>query len=122
MADDSHNKLVEVVGKAPSREWIEEFFEYANELLSYEEIDHHKGDDRLVISVQSDRIAITMNSRYVLVAFFNKERIKFMVREGNGLPLIRSSFVEPKQFLFYVLESRPCLVTVGRPPNDYLAS
>ena len=84
MADDSHNKLVEVVGKAPSREWIEEFFEYANELLSYEEIDHHKGDDRLVISVQSDRIAITMNSRYVLVAFFDKERIGFIVRDGSG--------------------------------------
>jgi len=80
MANDSHNKLVEVVGEAPSREWVEEFFEHANELLSYEEIDHHKGDDRLVISVQSDRIAITMNSRYVLVVFFDKERIGFIVR------------------------------------------
>jgi len=84
MADNSHDKLVEVVGKAPSREWIEKFFEYASELLSCEEIDHHEGDDRLVISVQSDRIAITMNSRYVLVVFFNKERIGFTVREGSG--------------------------------------
>ncbi len=63
--------------------------------------------------------SVPVSSAPVQVA---KERIKFMVREGNGLPLIRSSFVEPKQFLFYVLESRPCLVTVGRPPNDYLAS
>ena len=83
MADNSHGKLVEVVGTAPSREWIEKFFEYANELLSYEEIDYHEGDGRLVISVQSDRIAITMNSRYVLVVFFNKERIGFIVREGS---------------------------------------
>ncbi len=84
MADDSHDKLVDVVKKAPDRDWIEKFFEYANELLSYEEIDYHEGDDRLVISVQSDRIAITMNSRYVLVAFFNKNRMGFIVREGSG--------------------------------------
>jgi hypothetical protein len=84
MSSDAHERLVDVVSKAPSREWIEDFFEYAHELLSYEEIDHHEGDDRLVISVQSDRIAITMNSRYVLVAFFNKERTGFIVREGSG--------------------------------------
>ena len=84
MSSDAHEKLVDVVSKSPNREWIEDFSEYADELLSYEEIDHHEGDDRLVISVQSDRIAITMNSRYVLVAFFNKERIGFIVREGSG--------------------------------------
>lgn len=83
MASDIHNKLVEVIGKSPSREWMEEFFEYAHELLSYEEIEYHENDDRLVTSVQSDRIAVTMNSRYVLVAFLGKERMGFIVRGGS---------------------------------------
>lgn len=83
MKNDAHKKLIEVVGKAPSREWIEEFFEYAKELLSYEHIDLRDGDDRLVITVQSDRIAVSMNSRYVLVAFFSKQRVGFIVREGS---------------------------------------
>ena len=80
---DTYGKLVEVVGQAPNREWMEEFLRYANKLLSYEEITHHEDDGRLVTSLQSDRLAITMNSRYVLVAFFNKERVGFIVRGGS---------------------------------------
>lgn len=83
MVGDTHTRLVNVVSKAPSREWIEEFFEYAEELLSDEQITHHEGDDRLVTSLRSDRLAITMNSRYVLVAFVNRPRIGFIVRKGS---------------------------------------
>lgn len=83
MNGDTHEKLVDVVSKAPSRDWIEGFFEHAEDLLSYDQIKHHEGDGRLVTSLRSDRIAITMNSRYVLVALFKKERIGFIVRKGS---------------------------------------
>lgn len=83
MSSDTHKKLVDVVSKAPNREWIERFFDHTEELLSYDQINHHERDDRLVMSLRSDRIAVTMNSRYVLVAFFNKERIGFVVRKGS---------------------------------------
>lgn len=80
---DTRETLVEVVQQAPDRSWMQEFLEYANELLTYEKIKHHEGDDRLVTSLRPDRLAVTMNSRYVLVAFFNKQRIGFIVRRGS---------------------------------------
>lgn len=83
MSSETHEELVAVVSKAPSREWIESFFEYAQDLLSSDQIPHHDGDDRLVTSLRSDRLAVTMNSRYVLVAFLSKQRIGFIVRTGS---------------------------------------
>ena len=83
MTGDAHERLVELVAKAPSREWIEEYFSHLNDLLSHDQIDYREGDDRLVTSLRSDRVAVTMNSRYVLVAFLNKQRIGFLVRNES---------------------------------------
>ncbi|MEF8782664.1 MAG: hypothetical protein V5A39_05185 [Haloarculaceae archaeon] len=83
MSSHTHEKLADVVSNAPNREWVAEFFEYAHELLSSDQISHHDGDDRLVMSLQSDRLAVTMNSRYVLVAFLSKQRVGFILRPGS---------------------------------------
>lgn len=82
MGDDSHEALVEIVGSAPHADWMDDFFDLLEELLS--KVEPRDDDPRLVTSiVRGDRIAVTMNSRYVLTAYPERPRVGFIIREGS---------------------------------------
>jgi len=64
---ESHKRLVERVKFAPSREWINDYFELLKELISFTGLSN--GDPRLVLSIPKDKILpVTINRRYVLAA------------------------------------------------------
>lgn len=82
MNDTSRRELVQIVGKAPNIDWIDDFFDLLYQLLSYVEL--RDDDPRLVIStVRGDRIAVSMNSRYVLVAYPEEPAVGFIIRRGG---------------------------------------
>ena len=70
--EEAHETLVHRVQQAPSREWATEFFDLLNDLIAATGV---AGDDaRLVTSIaQDDRIAVSINNRYVLGSFFSGE-------------------------------------------------
>jgi len=70
--EKAHETLVHRVQQAPSREWVTEFFDLLNDLIAATGL--AEDDARLVTSIaQDDRIAVIINNRYVLGAFFSGE-------------------------------------------------
>jgi len=70
--EEAHETLVHRVQQAPSREWATEFFDLLKDLIAVTGL--AEDDARLVTSIaQDDRIAIIINNRYVLGAFFSNE-------------------------------------------------
>lgn len=64
---DAHKRLVARVKFAPSREWMNDYFELLKELISFTGLSN--GDPRLVMSIPKDKILpVTINRRYVLAA------------------------------------------------------
>jgi hypothetical protein len=61
---------------------MDDFFDLLSELLSSVELQEE--DPRLVISVvRGDRIAVSMNSRYVLTAYPEESALGFIIRRGS---------------------------------------
>ncbi|MFC4249006.1 phospholipase D family protein [Natribaculum luteum] len=70
--EEAHETLVQRVQQAPSREWATDFFDLLNDLIAATGL--AEDDARLVTSIaQSDRIAVSINNRYVFGAFFSGE-------------------------------------------------
>jgi len=70
--EEAHETLVHRVQQAPSREWATEFFDLLNDLIAATGL--AEDDARLVTSIaQDDRIAVSINNRYVFGAFFSGE-------------------------------------------------
>ena len=70
--EEAHETLVNRVQQTPSREWATEFFDLLNDLIAATGL--AEDDARLVTSIaQDDRIAVSMNNRYVLGLFFSGE-------------------------------------------------
>lgn len=69
---EAHETLVRRVRQAPNREWATEFFGLLNDLIAATGL--AEDDARLVTSIpQDDRIAVSINNRYVLGSFFSGE-------------------------------------------------
>lgn len=65
---DAHKRLVECVKFAPSREWINDYFELLRGLISFTGLSND--DPRLVLSIPKDKVLpVTINRRYVLAAY-----------------------------------------------------
>jgi len=77
--EDSHKDLVDRVAEAPSPEWAYSYLKLAGELLSETELSDD--DPRLLMSLpQAGTLPITVNNRYALVAFREKEsRTEFIL-------------------------------------------
>ena len=70
--EEAHETLVGRVRQAPSRGWATAFFDLLNNLIAATGL--AEDDARLVTSIaQNDRIAVSINNRYVLGAFFSDE-------------------------------------------------
>lgn len=70
--EEAHETLVHRVQQAPSREWATDFFDLLNDLIAATGL--AEDDARLVTSIaQNDRIAVSINNRYVLGSFFSGE-------------------------------------------------
>lgn len=70
--EEAHETLVNRVQQAPSQEYATEFFNLLNNLIAATGLT--EDDARLVTSIaQDDRIAISINNRYVLGSFFSGE-------------------------------------------------
>jgi serine/threonine protein kinase len=66
--EDAETRLIERLRLAPDREWAESYLDLARQLVEVAGLG--KDDPRLVMSIpQSGGLPITINSRYVLVAF-----------------------------------------------------
>jgi hypothetical protein len=70
--EEAHETLVHRVQQAPSREWASDFLDLLNDLIAATGLAEE--DARLVTSIaQNDRIAVSINNRYVLGSFFSGE-------------------------------------------------
>ncbi|MFC7129168.1 phospholipase D family protein [Haloferax chudinovii] len=70
--EEVHDTLVNRVQQAPNRGWAVDFFGLLNDLIAATGL--AEDDARLVTSIaQNDRIAVSINNRYVLGAFFSGE-------------------------------------------------
>lgn len=70
--EEAHETLVHRVQQAPKREWATGFFDLLNDLIAATGL--AEDDARLVTSIaQNDRIAVSINNRYVLGSFFSGE-------------------------------------------------
>jgi len=81
-APENHEKLVETVSRAPNRGWIESYFELAEDLIS--ETGLRSDDPRLVMSLPNKgTLPVTVNNRYVLVAFRGGESTTEFILPAN---------------------------------------
>lgn len=79
---ENHEKLVETVSRAPSRGWIESYFELVEAIIS--ETGLRSDDPRLVMSLPGKgTLPVTVNNRYVLVAFRGGESSTEFILTGN---------------------------------------
>ncbi len=79
---ENHERLVETVSRAPNRRWIESYFELAEALLS--ETNLRSDDPRLVMSLpRKGTLPVTVNNRYVLVAFRGGESSTEFILPAN---------------------------------------
>lgn len=70
--EEAHGTLVQRVQQAPNREWATDFFDLLNDLIAATGL--AEDDARLVTSIaQDDRIAVSINNRYVFGSFFSGE-------------------------------------------------
>jgi hypothetical protein len=70
--EEAHETLVHRVQQAPNREWVTNFFDLLNDLIAATGL--AEDDARLVTSIaQNDRIAVSLNNRYVFGSFFSGE-------------------------------------------------
>ena len=70
MDEEGHEALVSRVQLAPSRKWANAFFGLLNDLIGATGLS--EDDSSLVTSIaQNDRIAVSINNRYVFGAFFS---------------------------------------------------
>lgn len=78
-SEDGHEKLVERVSKAYGSDWIDSYFDLLDDLISATGLPND--DPRLVTSLpQKGTIPVTINNRYVLVAFRGKDnRTEFII-------------------------------------------
>lgn len=66
--DEARETLVDILQMAPSQEWADSFFDLLADVILTWELE--SDDPRLVTSIaQKDRIAVSINNRYVLGAF-----------------------------------------------------
>lgn len=79
---EDHDRLVDTVSGAPNRGWIESYFELAEDLIS--ETGLRSDDPRLVMSLPNKgTLPVTVNNRYVLVAFREGESSTEFILPAN---------------------------------------
>lgn len=81
---NNHERLVDTVSRAPDRQWAESYFELGSDLIS--ETGLGSDDPRLVMSLpRKGTLPITVNNRYVLVAFRDgKSGTEFILPGDQG--------------------------------------
>jgi len=76
--DSHHDKLVAAVERAPSRAWIDTYFDWVDKLIEFTEL--KETDERIATTVPSpERIPVNVNQRYVLTAFPEQGKIGLML-------------------------------------------
>lgn len=70
-----HQRLVDTVGEAPSRDWMDTYFDWVAEVIECTGVD--ESDERIATTVPKSRsrLPVNVNHRYVLAAFPKQERI-----------------------------------------------
>jgi len=82
--EEARETLMNILQMAPSQEWADSFFDLLADVILTWEL---KNDDsRLVTSIaQNDRIAVSINNRYVLGAFpSDKPSTGFIIKDGTN--------------------------------------
>ncbi len=81
--DEARETLVNILKMAPSQEWADSFFDLLADVIFTWELEND--DPRLVTSIaQKDRIAVSINNRYVLGAFPTDESSTgFIIEDGT---------------------------------------
>lgn len=88
-----HRQLVETVGQAPSREWMDAYLDWISDVIECTGLD--ESDERIATTVpsSSSRLPVNVNHRYVLAAFPKEQRI------GMILPPDSSAVDELSEFI-----------------------
>jgi PLD-like domain len=95
-----YNRLIATIRKAPSREWIEGYFDLLQELIDFTGL--FDGDPRLVLSITNElRLRTTINKRYVLGAFYKRKLT-------TGL-IFKSDFNQLSHMLSIAADAERCL-------------
>jgi hypothetical protein len=73
--ETEHERLVERVGEAPSRDWMDMYFDWVAEVIKCTGVD--ESDERIATTIpkSSSKLPVNVNHRYVLAAFPKQERI-----------------------------------------------
>jgi len=111
-SDDVHERLVERVGKAPNRDWIDSHFDLFEELLDVSGLT--TDDPILVASIpKTGGIHITINNRYVLTMMrTSRSQTSFILSDDtSGLDGFISRTTEYDQFSNASGEPAPHLLT-----------
>lgn len=110
--ENVHRRLVERVGKAPSRDWINQHFDLFEELLAVTGLS--EDDPILVASIpQSGGIHITINNRYVLTPMRTaRSQASFILSDDtDGLDELISQATKYEPFSNANNEPAPHLLT-----------
>ena len=91
--EPSHQRLVETVSQAPSREWTNTYFDWVADVIESTELD--ESDERIATTVPttSVRLPVNINHRYVLAAFPQQELIGMILPQGSHALEELSEFV-----------------------------
>jgi hypothetical protein len=73
--ESDQQRLVETVSEAPSRDWVDTYFDWIVEVIDCAQLD--ESDERIATTVpgSSVRIPVNVNHRYVLAAFPERQSI-----------------------------------------------
>lgn len=108
--EEDYDELVRRVGQMPNRDWASRFFDLFSELIEFTSMT--SDDPRLVSSMPQDRdkIAVTVNRRYVLVAYPQSNQV------GVTLPERDERFSEFFDYDFSAVSGE----SVEETPNFYM--
>lgn len=122
----SHSLLVEVLGQAQDRNWMEEYLDLVKELLDFTALS--EADPRLSISLaQGYGIVVNINRRHVLTSFWRSHSwVGFIFNPTfEQFPKMLNRAVESHQFKPHggeILQKTPYMMRFEGSPKDLLTA
>lgn len=78
--DTNHDRLIDALENAPSRAWINTYFNWVSKLIEFTDLD--ESDDRISTTVPEStrtKVAVNVNERYAITAYPAQNRVGMML-------------------------------------------
>jgi len=83
---NSYQELVQRVAHAPSRDWIDSYFDLVTEALDVTGLDNSSPQLAMTLPSSATKLPVNINKRYVLTAYPKKGRIGYTLPRNAALP------------------------------------